>query len=78
MARRGGLRVPDDLSIIAFHDSPIAGYLDPPLTTVQMPLRELGERAVDQLLRLLKGDVVPEETIIDTLPRVIHAQHAVL
>ena len=36
--------VPDDLSMIAFHDAAIAGYLSPPLATVWMPLFELGKR----------------------------------
>ena len=48
--RSRGLRVPDDISVVGFHDVPLAGYLDPPLTTVRMPLHELGARAVDQLL----------------------------
>src|ERR1700730_14730124 len=34
-------RVPEDVSVVAFHDAPIAGYLHPPLTTVRMPLREM-------------------------------------
>ena len=54
-AKRAGVRVPGDLSLVAFHDAPIAAYLDPPLTTVRMPLREMAERSVDCLLRLVAG-----------------------
>ncbi|HTW97621.1 MAG TPA: LacI family DNA-binding transcriptional regulator [Acidimicrobiales bacterium] len=48
-ADRAGLSVPGDLSVIAIHDLPMAEYLIPPLTTVRMPLFELGRRGVDIL-----------------------------
>ncbi len=70
-ARKAGLRVPDDLSFVAFHDAIIAGYLDPPITTVQMPLRELGHLAVERLLYLMRGGELPVETVIQTPPELI-------
>lgn len=54
-----GIRVPDDLSMVAFHDAPIAGFLAPPLTTVSMPLFELGQQATQLLIKLLKGESIP-------------------
>ena len=45
-ARALGLSVPRDLSVIAIHDAPFAGDLAVPLTVVDMPLQELGARAV--------------------------------
>lgn len=41
-----GLSAPADLSVIAMHDMPLADHLVPALTTVRMPLGELGARAV--------------------------------
>jgi LacI family transcriptional regulator len=41
-----GLSVPGDTSVIATHDMALAGHLVPSLTTVRMPLGELGARAV--------------------------------
>ncbi len=41
-----GLRVPEDLSLIAVHDTAAAEYVRPALTTVRMPLAELGAAAV--------------------------------
>jgi DNA-binding LacI/PurR family transcriptional regulator len=59
-----GLRVPDDVSVIAFHDAPIGAYLNPGLTTVRMPLAEMAEAAVRTLRRLMDGsdahDIVVE------------------
>ena len=45
-----GRRVPDDLSVIGFDDLPFAADLSPALTTVRLPLREMGERAMELLL----------------------------
>ena len=53
--RRLGLSVPHDVSLVGFHDAPVAMYLDPELTTVKMPLREMGSAAVESLLALLDG-----------------------
>ncbi|MEP6480039.1 MAG: substrate-binding domain-containing protein, partial [Rhodoglobus sp.] len=45
-----GLRVPHDVSIVAMHDVWYADATWPPITTVRMPLRELGAAAVSRLL----------------------------
>lgn len=54
-AAEAAVRIPDDLSLTAFHDAPIAAYLSPPLTTVAMPLSELGRQAVHMLHERLNG-----------------------
>lgn len=66
-ARQRGVNVPDELSIVAFHDAPIASYLDPPLTTIRMPLREMAEQGVDSLLALIDGRPV-DSVVIGTAP----------
>jgi LacI family transcriptional regulator len=68
--RRLGLRVPADVSIVGFHDAPFAGYLEPPLTTVRMPLHEMGRQAVDNLLTLLSGGAV-DDVMVATPPELI-------
>ena len=47
VARGLGRAVPADLSVIAYDELPVAEYLSPPVTTVAMPLSELGAAAVD-------------------------------
>lgn len=49
-ARQRDLRVPDDLSIIGFDDSPIAAHIWPPMTTVGWPVREMGRAAALKLI----------------------------
>lgn len=58
------LRVPGDLSIVGFDDSPMAGITNPRLTTVYQPAYEMGHRACDLLLMLINGDQPPTRTIV--------------
>lgn len=55
-ARRYGIRVPDDLSIVGYDDAFFAPLLDPPLTTVRQCMGEMGAAAADALFRLLAGE----------------------
>lgn len=65
-AREAGLRVPDDLALIGFDDVPWAPYLDPPLTVVSQPTREIGRQATRLLLdRLENQDRDPEIRRLD-------------
>ncbi len=49
-AFENGLRIPDDLSLIGFDDSPTASHLWPPLTTVRWPIKEMGMLAAEKLV----------------------------
>jgi LacI family transcriptional regulator len=55
-ARARGLRIPEDLSVVGFDDTPVARLAAPPLTTVRQPLREMGAVAVRTALRLAAGE----------------------
>ena len=50
-----GLRIPEDLSIAGFDDLYISRYLNPPLTSVRQPMRQMGRMAMETLLDLLSG-----------------------
>jgi LacI family transcriptional regulator len=56
-ASKHGLRIPDDLSLVGFDDSPGAGSVWPPLTTVHQPIEEIAETAVDLLVAGLGGQL---------------------
>jgi DNA-binding LacI/PurR family transcriptional regulator len=53
--KQAGLQVPDDISIIGFDDVLAASVCSPALTTVRQPLREMGQRAVSELLEALSS-----------------------
>ena len=57
-ARKRGLEVPSDLSIVGFDDTQLARMSSPPLTTVRQPLAEMGRLAVRTALRLSDGEAV--------------------
>src|SRR5690554_1018328 len=50
-----GLRVPEDLSVVGFDNVPESALAEPPLTTIEQPLQEMGADAFRLLLALLRG-----------------------
>ena len=48
--RESGVRVPEDIAVAGFDDIPLARYMDPPLSSVHVPIWELGAKAVELLL----------------------------
>jgi LacI family transcriptional regulator len=57
-ARQVGLRVPQELSVMGFDDTPSARTGSPPLTTIRQPLGEMGRLALRTALRLVAGEPV--------------------
>ncbi|MRX43291.1 LacI family DNA-binding transcriptional regulator [Agromyces kandeliae] len=70
-ARRLGLGVPQDLSIVAMHDAWTAANAWPPLTTVRMPLAELGRRAVEDLLQRIETGVLADHVVREPAPELV-------
>ena len=54
-ARDKGLDVPRDLSIVGFDDLPMASRVWPNLTTVRLPIRDMGRMAAEKLTAGLRG-----------------------
>lgn len=68
---KAGLRIPQDVSLVGFHDSKVGAYLNPPLTTIRMPLAEMAEAAVETLVRLIDGDDAADTVIDSPAPTLI-------
>jgi DNA-binding LacI/PurR family transcriptional regulator len=64
--RERGKRVPEEIAIVGFEDSPIAAQTDPPLTTVRQPVDEMGRRMVGLLLSRIKGERDGEHELLGT------------
>jgi DNA-binding LacI/PurR family transcriptional regulator len=62
--RRTGRRVPDDVAVVGFDDSPIAGRVRPRLTTVRQPIAEMGMRMARELLGHIAGDATPDRGVV--------------
>jgi LacI family repressor for deo operon, udp, cdd, tsx, nupC, and nupG len=68
VARRLGVRVPAQLSVVGFDDIRFARHMDPPLTTIAQPMRQIGEGTVRLLLGILAGGGDAETPESVTLP----------
>lgn len=73
-AMRLGLRVPQDLSVAGFDDSPIATLIWPPLTTVRQPIAMMARVAVERLIAVSRGDVVPDQVEVEMPYRIVKRQ----
>ena len=58
-----GLKVPDDISVVAISDIVDAAYLTPPLTTVSIPQKEMGRLATEMLLQRINGDTTIKKQV---------------
>jgi LacI family transcriptional regulator, gluconate utilization system Gnt-I transcriptional repressor len=59
-----GLRVPADIAIAGFDDTPLGRAIRPQLTTVNVRQREIGQRAAELVLRRLRGEPI-EQSVHD-------------
>ena len=65
--QRAGRRVPDDVAVIGFDNTPIPGMTGPPLTTIGQPVEALGAQAARELLRLIGSTTTHRrQTVLDT------------
>lgn len=66
--RRRGLRVPEDVAVVGFDDVELATLIVPALTTVRIPLLELGRRAADLVLDAIEAPSERYSAQTDVLP----------
>lgn len=53
-AKARGIRVPEELSVIGFDDTPLCSIISPNLSSVSMPVRELGQYVTDMIIRKIE------------------------
>lgn len=62
--RELGIRVPQDISITGHNDMPLVDMVNPPLTTIRLPHRELGWRAAEMLFDEIEGRALSASTVV--------------
>lgn len=72
-ARRRGLTVPQDLSVVGFDDSPLIAFTDPPLTTLRQPVAAMGNAAVRALVDEISGHAAPRSEYVFPAELVVRA-----
>lgn len=53
-----GLKIPEDLSIVGFDNTPITSYLSPPLTTISKPLKKISQLGTELLLKQINKEEI--------------------
>ncbi|MGO8685695.1 MAG: LacI family DNA-binding transcriptional regulator [Candidatus Dormibacteria bacterium] len=61
--RDRGIRIPDQLGVVAFDDPPWANLVEPPLTTIAQPIKAIADAAVEQLFRRLADRTMAPQRI---------------
>lgn len=64
--REKGYDVPNDISVIGFDDIPLASFITPMLSTIAVPIYDIGKAAMQVLSRKLSGDEVQPVTVLPT------------
>jgi LacI family transcriptional regulator len=53
--KKAGYRIPEDIAVVGFNDDPVSKVVEPNLTTVHYPGREMGEIAASTIIKILEG-----------------------
>lgn len=59
-----GLKVPQDIAVVAGETPGVSEILQPPLSTIEEPLAAMAETAVERILRLASGEKLPPERVL--------------
>ena len=57
VARSVGLRVPEELSVISFDNTPLMNFTQPPMTAIDQPIAATASKAVELIIAAQKGEV---------------------
>jgi len=63
-ARKRGLDVPGEVSVVGYDDSPLIAFTDPPLTTVRQPVIPMGNAAARALVDEIRGHAPPHSEYV--------------
>jgi DNA-binding LacI/PurR family transcriptional regulator len=64
--RMAGRLIPGDVAVVGFDDIPFARYLSPALTTVRAPIEQVGRKAIQQLVHVIRGEETEALTLLPT------------
>lgn len=70
-ARDLGLEIPRDLSVVGFDDSPVASRMWPLLTSVRLPIRDMGRMAAEKLFHRRTEKRAQNDDATDVIPTLV-------
>lgn len=62
--KEAGLRIPEQFSVMGIDDIPFARFIDPPLTTISIPLYLLGKIGMERLLQIRRGELAGQGELV--------------
>jgi LacI family transcriptional regulator/LacI family repressor for deo operon, udp, cdd, tsx, nupC, and nupG len=65
--KKRGLKIPKDIAVVGFSDDYASGLIDPPLTTVAQPVKDIGKTAAQLLIDQINRDVSEWKSMIKVL-----------
>ncbi len=69
--QRADVRVPQDITVVGIDNQPFCTYLNPALTTIQLPIIEAGKRAIEMLLGRISGERMTTEHLLLPCPLIV-------
>ena len=63
---RQGIKIPEEIGIVAYDDFDWMGMITPPLTTVKQQAYQMGYIAAEMLIRKMNGMNINEKVMLDT------------
>ena len=66
-----GVRIPDDLTVIGFDDSPLASRLCPSMTTMRQPIRDMGRLAAEKVMAKIAHQEGPPASTLTVFPHLV-------
>ena len=64
-----GVKIPEDISVAGYDNRELSGYYKPPLTTINLPLHDIGYRAAEIMIDMLEKKILPqEEEVVYQMP----------
>lgn len=63
-ARRAGMSVPGEVSVVGYDDSALMSCTEPPLTTIRQPIESMGQAAVELLVKEISGVRVTHDELL--------------
>lgn len=72
-----GYQVPNDLAVVGFDNSVVSQVARPSITSIELPMLEMGYRAANLLIQLIEGGISYDNTQRIVLPCILHARESV-
>jgi DNA-binding LacI/PurR family transcriptional regulator len=63
-AKKLGIKIPQDMSLVGYDDISVAAVMNPALTTIRQPLEEMGKKAFDLATGTLEGKIKGAQEIM--------------